>query len=205
MSRIDKPLTPRTEAFIRAVVAGKSQADAYREAYPASIKWKLEALYVAASKLMADPRVSVRVAAGMKAAAERAEVTAADVLREAMRLARFDIRKLYRPDGSPVPIHELDDATAAAIQGVDIHEEYEGFGEARRFVGYTKKYKVADKNAALEKLFKHFGLYERDNEQKTNPLAELAAALSGAVLGPVVELLPAAKGDDDDDEEDDDE
>jgi hypothetical protein len=45
----------------------------------------------------------------------------------------------------------------------------------------VRKYKVADKNAALERLFKHLGLFEKDNKQ-TNPaeamtsfLAELSA------------------------------
>jgi hypothetical protein len=46
------------------------------------------------------------------------------------------------------------------------------------FVGYTKKYKVADKNAALEKLFKHFGLYEVDNRQQ----GEAAAAMVEVVF-----------------------
>jgi hypothetical protein len=32
---------------------------------------------------------------------------------------------------------------------------------------------VHDKAAAMEKLFKHLGLYERDNEQKTDPLKAL--------------------------------
>jgi phage terminase small subunit len=132
--------------------------------------------------------VKARVRELLDQAAERAQMTAADVLREAMRLARFDIRKLYNADGSPRPIHELDDETAAAIQAVDVHEEYEGTGKARKFVGYTKKYRVADKNAALEKLFKHFGLYEKDNAQKGDPLRQLFEALGGNVVGAVPEV-----------------
>lgn len=68
-------------------------------------------------------------------------------------------------------------------------EEFEGSGEDRKFVGYTKKYKIADKNTALEKLAKHLGLYEKDNTQKTNPLAELIRAVSGTSL-PVVANVP---------------
>ncbi len=81
------------------------------------------------------------------------------VLKEIARLALFDPRNLFRDDGTPKPINELDDDTAAAIAGLEVLEEFEGEGKSRVFVGYTKKYKVADKNAALEKLCKHLGLY----------------------------------------------
>ena len=38
--------------------------------------------------------------------------------------------------------------------------------------------KMHDKGAAMEKLFKHLGLYERDNQQKTDPLASLLHAIA---------------------------
>lgn len=42
-----------------------------------------------------------------------------------------------------------------------------------------------DKAAAMEKLFKHLGLYEKDNKQKTDPLAALMEGLRGNVVGVV--------------------
>lgn len=42
-----------------------------------------------------------------------------------------------------------------------------------------------DKSAAMEKLFKHLGLYEKDNKQKTDPLAALMEGLRGNVVGVV--------------------
>ena len=38
--------------------------------------------------------------------------------------------------------------------------------------------KMHDKGAAMEKLFKHLGLYARDNQQKTDPLASLLHAIA---------------------------
>ena len=35
-----------------------------------------------------------------------------------------------------------------------------------------------DKGAALEKVFKHLGLYEKDNEQKTDPLTALLQTIT---------------------------
>lgn len=184
----DQPtgLTPKQERFAIEVAKGASQADAYRAAYDAG-GMKAETIQKRASELMSDGKVAGRVKELQDGASAQAMMTSADVLREAMRLARFDIRKLYRADGSPVPIHELDDETAAAVQAVDIHEEYIGSGEDRVFVGYTKKYKVADKNAALEKLFKHFGLYEKDNAQKTDPITEFLTLCAGKSLPIVAE------------------
>lgn len=179
--KIGKLLTSKQELFCLEVSKGLSQADAYRVAYAAK-NMTAETIQQCASRLMANRKVTARVRQLQDDAAKKAVMTSADVLREAMRLARFDIRKLYRADGSPVPIHELDDETASAVQAVDIHEEYIGSGEDRVFVGYTKKYKIADKNAALEKLFKHFGLYEKDNAQKTDPITEFLMQCSGKSL-----------------------
>lgn len=83
------------------------------------------------------------------------------VLRERKRLAFFDPRKLFDLEGRPLPIHELDDDTAAAIAGLDVVEEYAGNGEDRAFVGYTKKYKLAGKDPSLAALEKYFGLNEK--------------------------------------------
>lgn len=173
-------LTPQQEKFAMGVASGKTQADAYREAYPRSKDWKDSAVHTNASQLMADTKVSQRVAELRERITNTGVASAARVLLEASRIALFDPRKLFRDDGTPKPIRELDDDTAAALAGLDVHEEFEGSGDDRVFVGYTKKYKVADKNAALEKLFKHHGLYEKDNEQKTDPLAELVKAINAA-------------------------
>jgi hypothetical protein len=44
-------------------------------------------------------------------------------------------------------------------------------GKDRRLIGYTKKLKLWDKNAALDKAAKHLGLYERDNAQLMRPVS----------------------------------
>jgi phage terminase small subunit len=167
------------------VASGKSQADAYREAYPRSKKWKDESVHCNASQLMANTKVVQRVEFLRNRITETGIASAARVLQEVSRLALFDPRKLFNQDGSPKPINELDDDTAAALAGLDVTEEWEGSGDDRVFVGFTKKYKVADKNSALEKLFKHHGLYKEDNAQKTDPLVELLRGMAGSPL-PVV-------------------
>lgn len=55
-------MTPRQEKFAQEVASGKSQAEAYRVAYPKAMNWKPETLWSAASRLMANCMVSARVA-----------------------------------------------------------------------------------------------------------------------------------------------
>ncbi len=55
-------LTSQMEKFCQGVASGMSQADAYRAAYPKSLKWKPETLHPQASKMMADNKIITRVA-----------------------------------------------------------------------------------------------------------------------------------------------
>ena len=55
-------MTSARERFAREVAAGKSQADAYREAFPRSRNWKPEILHKRASELAATGEVLGRVA-----------------------------------------------------------------------------------------------------------------------------------------------
>jgi len=55
-------LTPKQEAFAQAVANGMTQADAYRSAFNVRPGSKPESTWDSASKLMAHPQVSLRVA-----------------------------------------------------------------------------------------------------------------------------------------------
>lgn len=158
-------ITPKQEAFSVAMLTADTASDAYRRAY-STARMTPKQINEEASKLMANPKVAQRVAELRAQAAEKAVLTEARVLEEVARLGLFDPRKLFNADGSPKDIHALDDATAAAIAGLEVMEVYDGTGKDRKFVGYLKKYKIADKNSALEKLMKHMGMFEKDNKQK---------------------------------------
>ena len=107
------------------------------------------------------------------------------MLQEVARLALFDPRKFFHDNGSPRSIQELDDDTAAALAGMEVVEQFEGSGAERKFVGYLKKYKLPDKGANLDRLMKHLGLFEKDNNQKVDPIAALLAGIAKSSV-PVV-------------------
>lgn len=176
-------LTPQQEVFAQEVTKGKSLSEAYRAAYKAS-KMKPETVNDTASKLMANPEITHRVRQLQAAAADRAELEASQVLREIKRVALSDIAGIMHDDGRVKLPHELDPATRAAVASFKIDE----YGRI--------EYKFWDKNSALDKAGKILGLYELDNKQKSDPLVDLLASLSGNVLGPAQGLPPI---DDDED------
>lgn len=115
-----------------------------------------------------------KIAAAQDKRLEAMELTKERVAREIARLSFFDARKMFKADGTPIPINELPDDIAAGIVGLEVFEEFAGRGEDRILIGHVKKYKIADKNSALDKAAKILGMYEKDNEQ---PNAELAEAI----------------------------
>lgn len=99
---------------------------------------------------------------------QRSEIRADNVLNEINNIALFDPRKLFDVNGNPMPIEQLDDQTAAAVAGIDVESRADGTR--------TAKYRFASKLDALEKLMRHLGQYEKDNEQQ----GALAQALTSA-------------------------
>lgn len=140
-------------------------------------------------KLLKNPEIAAAIAAQREYTASRIELSAERTMLEIARVAYFDPRKLFDAQGNPLPVTELDDHTAAAIAGLEVLEQYEGAGEERRLIGHLKKYKVADKNAALEKAAKIHGLFEKDNRQKADPLLALLDGMRRSAV-PVVATPP---------------
>lgn len=130
------------------------------------------------SRLLKNVKVKQYLDSRRAAVLTKVGLTTERTLLEVARLAYSDPRRLFRPDGSLKPIHELDDDTAATIASIEVDEiRAEGV-----VVGHTKKVKHWDKGAALDKAMKHLGLYERDNEQPNAALADAVKAGGIALL-----------------------
>lgn len=143
---------------------------------------------VTGAKMLKDPRVLAEITRRRSELCANLEISTERILKERARLAFYDPRKLFDSDGKPIPIHLLDDDTAAALAGLDVHEEYAGTGDDRVFVGYTKKYKLPDKNSSLTALEKIKGMYEQDNKQA----GEAAGTAAGQAVAAGVDAAMAA-------------
>ena len=116
------------------------------------------------------PQIQGLIEDRMKAREKRTHITADRVLQELARIAFFDLRKLYRDDGSMKAMHELDDEAAAVLSSVDVVEMQGGMavnlkdedgnptGEISHIPMYTKKAKIPDKVAALGLAMRHLGM-----------------------------------------------
>lgn len=135
----------------------------------------------AASRLLSNVKVQQAIQEKEKIVARQLEVSTENVLRATSALAFSDIRKLFNSDGSPKSIQELDDGTAAAISSIEV-------GEMRaesKVVGRVCKIKLWDKNSAQERLFKHLGLYRKENgpPSRVNEIRVTFVSGDGKVVG----------------------
>lgn len=106
------------DRFACQIVEGKSQTEAYREAYPKSQKWKEDAVWSAASRLMTNSKVSARIAELRKTLVDRTIITAERVLEEIGKIAFNDIRKLKVNDTEvPDVIQTKDKLKALELAG----------------------------------------------------------------------------------------
>lgn len=117
-----------------------------------------------AARLLANVKVQTAVQEAEQARQERTEITQDMVLHEMSKLAFFDIRKMFDKNGKPLDISALDADTAAALVGLDVQDVTDNDGN---YIGFVKKYKMADKIRALELLGKHLGAWEPRDKQQT--------------------------------------
>ena len=176
-------LTPKQQRFVAEYLVDLNATQAaIRAGYSAKTAVKI------GSENLRKPDVAAAIASKQAKRADRVEISADRVLREVARIAFGDIRALYRADGGLKKIDELDDDAAAMLAGVDEVEMQGGAaigGEegVAHVPMYTKKVKLWDKPAALEKLMKHLGLYQLDNEQGINTAVAMFAEMRAVALG----------------------
>ncbi|WP_431509764.1 terminase small subunit [Variovorax sp. DAIF25] len=110
------------------------------------------------------PEIAAAIAIAMKAREQRTHITQDRVLQELARIAFFDIRKLYRGDGTLKAMQELDDDAAAVLAGVDVQEvggaAVGGDGGVDNVAFQTKKVKIPDKVGALGLAMRHLGMFK---------------------------------------------
>jgi phage terminase small subunit len=152
-------LTAKQEAFAMAVAKGSKASDAYRAVYSAQ-RMTPKSINEEASRLMANPKVASRVTNLRVPALEVARLEIEETLRQLAWVLRSDPRRLFRPDGSFIPVHELDDATAAGISSIELDAD-----------GKPKKVRFWSKTDAIDKAMRHLGLFERDNREQGRNLA----------------------------------
>ena len=83
---------------------------------------------------------------------------------ELKTIATLDIRKAYDDQGRLKLPSEWPDELAGVVAAIETVEEFEGKGEARESIGFTKKLKLWDKLKALELLGKNLSMFIERHE-----------------------------------------
>jgi phage terminase small subunit len=185
------------EAFARAIVEGRTNADAYGVS---GYKVTPAAAAANGSRLLKNAKVSTRIAELKAAAAEKTAISAARVIEELAKIGFANMADYMRVgiDGDPrLHFDELSRDQAAALQEVTVDTYLEGHGDDAREVKRVK-FRLADKRAALVDLGKHLGIFaERHKHEHTGagggpietksadelPLNEIARRIAFALIG----------------------
>lgn len=125
------------------------------------------------ARLLANVSIQEYVQQRRKVLQKGLEITQERVLNEYAKIAFFDIRKVYTDSNSLKAVKDFDEDSAAVVAGIEVFEEFSGYGESREHIGNTMKVKLHNKVAALDALGKHLGLFEKDNNQKKPELQPL--------------------------------
>lgn len=165
-------LTPKQERFVQEYLVDLNATAAAKRA-----GYNEKTAYSMGQRLLKNVEVQSSIQEAQKSLRNRTEITQEMVIRETAKLAFFDVRKMFDKDGKPLDISQLDDDTAAALVGLDVQDVYNFSEDEKQFIGYVKKYKMADKLKALELLGKRFGTWEPQDKEQTEvedlmPLAD---------------------------------
>lgn len=177
--RVDGLLPKQAKFVAEYLISGNATQAALAAGYSAKTAYKIGAENLRKPQIasLLEQKHS-EIAARQDERLAAMELTKDRVEREIARIAFFDPRKMFHPDGRPKEVTELDDDTASCIVGLDVLEEWDGVGESRVLRGYVKKYKIANKNVALDQASKILGMYEKDNEQNRPDATFLEAMLN---------------------------
>ena len=143
-------LTDKEEDFCQQYTIDKNATKAAERA-----KYSKRSAASIGCENLTKPKIRKRIKELLAQTHEDLDISRERIIREYGRIAFHDTRKLYDDDGNLIPIHELDDDTAAAIGGVEVQTIMGENGTSTK----THKIKVIDKKGALDSLSKTEGMF----------------------------------------------
>lgn len=176
-------LLPKERAFADLYRAGPddvrgNSTQCYVAVHP---RCKENSAKVQASRMLNSPNVSAYLEMKRAEATAKADVNEADILSQLARLGFADVRKMVDKNGNLLPIHELDDDIAAAIDSVEVVTRHQPGGDRENpEIEYVHKYRLTNKVKPLELLGKHLQMFVERTETKVTGLESLIDVLKQA-------------------------
>ena len=163
-----RSLTKQHEIFCTEVASGKSLKESYQKAYPRSLKWRDNAVYVQASRLADRPNIDLRIkelkAKFAEKIQEKALIEAKDIISFHANVIKSDIKD-YLSFGTVNKITMIGD-TPIVTQDIGITLKDSGMVDGRliKKVSQTNtggfSFELYGKMDSLKEMARIMGLYE---------------------------------------------
>lgn len=144
--------------------------------------WSAKTSRSTGSQILKEPDVQAIIGTRIDKVLHEAELTTERWAKEMACIGHFDPGELYDENDNLIPLNKLPEHVRRAIGSIDIDQRYEGKGDDARLVT-TTKIKPWDKNQALANIGKHLGVFEKDNQQKVEPI-HVTVTFVGKLNGP---------------------
>jgi len=149
-------LRPKQEMFVKEYLIDLNATQAAIRA-----GYSIKTAEVIGYENLNKPHIAETIQEAMAKRSLRTEITADNVLRELAKIGFGNIQRCYTPEGRLIPIHEMDADVSATI--TEVTEKFVSKSEEDDVV-LERKYKVADKRAALVDLGRHLKLFTDKSE-----------------------------------------
>jgi phage terminase small subunit len=169
-------LTDKREKYVQELIKGRSQREAYRIAFPSSVKWTDAAVDTQASILFADSKVIERYNELhdrlIKEAEDECIITTKEVLKELVDIAKDDIGnylRFYTDEDGTVRTEIKDSTTIPSTKNIC---------EVSQGKGGTFKFKTYCRDEALIQIGRILGMYTEKVETKNLNINDDVSAMS---------------------------
>lgn len=112
-----------------------------------------------ATRLTGNDGIRTEIESALAKATEQAGLSVTKVCEGWRRVIDADVRKLFGPDGQPLPIPSLGDNEAALLGGLDVTQANFDTTDGERDLAKVLKYRLWDRAKYLEQAAKHLGMF----------------------------------------------
>lgn len=162
-------ITPNQLTFIAEYIESGNAVQSYLTAYGC----KLNSARAAAYPLLDRPHVSAEIDRIRKKSESVTAISAGRLLQEETRLSTSTLADVVDKDGDIIPLHLLAEDIQRALSGVDITDTIKSVkdqdGTTETLLERKYKYRLWDKGKSIERGERHLGMFEKDNQQKSQP------------------------------------
>lgn len=154
-------LTPKQRLFVEEYLVDMNATQAAIRA-----GYKKKAAYRTGFENLNKPQIQAALAQRQRQLQRKIEVKQERVLLELCCLAFFDVKDMMDENSHLLPIHEIPEQTRRAIVGVKQSRKFiPGNEDEPDQVEVTTEYKLGNKDAALNKLGLHLGMFQKELEK----------------------------------------